>query len=301
MLIPLVYFSFKLWSCSDLVGSYLYFVTVFFIVILHSTLEFEEHIYEYYEYLVLWIYYEYYEYLWTLLQVITDLCFIFFFWAFNLFLYLKYIPLCPHFFFNFIFLVLFLYFVNELGESVTSPGLEVMAFCQPIFYVDSVCWWHWQAAWIWRENCLEGARACHPEAVLAGRLALQWAWTGGILVVPFHGFLVGELELGQVGKSLRDVALWLPWVPAEGDVGQGPGVCWCGPGRLARVPEHVPICAIKRWGTKMLSVPLTPKRVSAVPYPLDIYSRVSDWVSFTYSQYVFCTAVSLLCHMVGEP
>ena len=65
--------------------------------------------------------------------------------------------------------------------------------------------------------------------------------------------------------------------------------------------NHVPICAIKRWGTKMLSVPLTPKRVSAVLYPFGIYSRVSEWVSFTYSQYAFCAALSLLCHMVGEP
>lgn len=67
-------------------------------------------------------------------------------------------------------------------------------------------------------------------------------------------------------------------------------------------PHHVPICAIKRWVTKKCSlVPLTPKRVSAVPYPLGIYSRVSEWVSFTYSQYAFCTAVFWLCHMVGEP
>ena len=39
----------------------------------------------------------------------------------------------------FLFWFFFVVVVNELGESVTSPGLEVMAFCQHIFYVDSVC------------------------------------------------------------------------------------------------------------------------------------------------------------------
>ena len=89
---------------------------------------------------------------------------------------------------------------------------------------------------------------------MAGRLALQWVWTGGILVVPFHGFLVGELELGQVGRSLRDVTLWLPWVPAEADVGRGPGVCWYGPGRLERVSTPCShLCYQEMGHKKMLS------------------------------------------------
>ena len=121
-------------------------------------------------------------------------------------------------------------------------------------------------------------------------------WTGGILVVPFHGFLVGELELGKVGRSRRDVALWLPWVPAEADVGRGLGVCWCGPGRLERVPVPCSRLCYQEMGHEKCSlVSLTLKRVSAVPYPLGIYSRVSEWVflhivNMPFALLLFCCA-----------
>ena len=129
-------------------------------------------------------------------------------------------------------------------------------------------------------------------------MGVDWRNPGG--TIPW--LLGGRAGVRAGGQESEGCCTVLPWVPAEADVGQGPGVCWCGLRRLAREPIPCSCLCYQVMGHKKCSlVPLTPKRVLAVPYPFGIYSRVSEWFSFTYSQYASCTAISLLCHMAGEP
>lgn len=128
------------------------------------------------------------------------------------------------------------------------------------------------------ENCLEGARACHPEAVLGRKASTA---VGVDCVWLFHSMaswweswswgrwarVWGMLRCGCLGCQLK--VMWARDLECAGVVLEGWQSAWS-------MFQSV----LSRDGAqKCYLCPLTPKRVSAVPYPLDIYSRVSDWVS----------------------
>ena len=120
--------------------------------------------------------------------------------------------------------VCFLFFLaclfNELGETVTSPGLECMAICQHIVCVIVCVDGFGRPPGSGMSIAWEGPRACCTGAELAGWLDLGWVWAGGILGCTMPGLLGGATRVGVgVGRGPRDAALWPPWVPAGAGVG----------------------------------------------------------------------------------